>query len=167
MLSFNIIHENCVICVKVGVKEFQCILYNRKVPDCTVSVFVLYCPKSISTFLSSKWMNLILIASNYFTKGVMSKICDSPQKARMEKIEFCIVAFEPSKIRTNSALESNYLNLIFLERFHVIIYMSSFLLWHLAQSQTLGITLYIASVDFCHLQSKKDPKKKSFLDKIG
>ena len=53
-------------------------------------------------------MNLILFASNYFTKGVIPKICDSPQKARMEKIEFYIVAFEPSKIRTHSALESNY-----------------------------------------------------------
>ena len=59
---------------------------------------------------------LILFASNYFTKGVVAKICDSPQKARMEKIEFYIVAFEPSKIQTHSALENNYLNLFFFEK---------------------------------------------------
>ena len=77
--------------------------------------------------------------------------------------EFCIVAFEPTKIRTNSALESNYLNLIFLERFHVIIYMSSFLLWRkLWESPS---TLQVLTFVTCNL--KKTLKKKSFLDKIG
>ena len=43
----------------------------------------------------------------------------NPTKTKMEKIAFCVIAFEPIKIQTHSAPQNDRLNFSFVKDIHV------------------------------------------------
>ena len=56
---------------------------------------------------------------NHQKQSIRFFFLQNPTKTKMEKIAFCLIAFEPIKIQTHSAPQNDRLNFSFVKDIHV------------------------------------------------